>query len=306
MTGQFQSTLPHGERPSLIAARVSQQQISIHAPAWGATIGKNAKDAPTEISIHAPAWGATVRSRSALLIRSYFNPRSRMGSDAEHIRLDNEPLIFQSTLPHGERHKVLPLAIFAENISIHAPAWGATTLGITTTTTGVNFNPRSRMGSDLSSFGLRLYVIVFQSTLPHGERPNKTDNTKKQVIISIHAPAWGATIPWMYAIRGPMISIHAPAWGATKHGRIAVFCSDISIHAPAWGATYSLRLLRDCFRISIHAPAWGATVLLHLPADMRRISIHAPAWGATTQKHTSVQLDVFISIHAPAWGATRM
>ena len=33
--------------------------------------------------------------------------------------------------------------------------------------------------------------------------------------ISIHAPAWGATIADMRAQMTEMISIHAPAWGAT-------------------------------------------------------------------------------------------
>ena len=33
--------------------------ISIHAPAWGATKGKVYDDTAIAISIHAPAWGAT-------------------------------------------------------------------------------------------------------------------------------------------------------------------------------------------------------------------------------------------------------
>ena len=36
-----------------------------------------------------------------------------------------------------------------------------------------------------------------------------------------------------------MVSIHAPAWGAT--GKILMALSvliKVSIHAPAWGATY--------------------------------------------------------------------
>ena len=34
-------------------------EISIHAPAWGATKGVQATVIHSEISIHAPAWGAT-------------------------------------------------------------------------------------------------------------------------------------------------------------------------------------------------------------------------------------------------------
>ena len=33
--------------------------------------------------------------------------------------------------------------------------------------------------------------------------------------ISIHAPAWGATLDIIIDKLGEVISIHAPAWGAT-------------------------------------------------------------------------------------------
>ena len=36
-----------------------------------------------------------------------------------------------------------------------------------------------------------------------------------------------------------MISIHAPAWGATKMVLTKTLAPTISIHAPAWGATDS-------------------------------------------------------------------
>ena len=35
------------------------------------------------------------------------------------------------------------------------------------------------------------------------------------------------------------ISIHAPAWGATLKPESKYIVDDISIHAPAWGATTS-------------------------------------------------------------------
>ena len=34
---------------------------------------------------------------------------------------------------------------------------------------------------------------LFQSTLPHGERPGGRQPTGTNSMISIHAPAWGAT-----------------------------------------------------------------------------------------------------------------
>ena len=55
------------------------------------------------------------------------------------------------------------------------------------------------------------------------------------------------------------VSIHAPAWGATL--MLCHFYNDIqvSIHAPAWGATISHSFISSPRSVSIHAPAWGAT-----------------------------------------------
>ena len=55
--------------------------------------------------------------------------------------------------------------------------------------------------------------------------------------ISIHAPAWGATLGVAEGYQLAIISIHAPAWGATGRLRQSQHESSISIHAPAWGAT---------------------------------------------------------------------
>ena len=57
--------------------------------------------------------------------------------------------------------------------------------------------------------------------------------------VSIHAPAWGATLFLSGSICGPgNVSIHAPAWGATLQPHIKAIRSLVSIHAPAWGATF--------------------------------------------------------------------
>ena len=60
--------------------------------------------------------------------------------------------------------------------------------------------------------------------------------------ISIHAPVWGATLPFIGANCSGKISIHAPVWGATGARWYAGVTLDISIHAPVWGAT---NLVRD-------------------------------------------------------------
>ena len=168
--------------------------ISIHAPARGATkVTVHFNQNHSNISIHAPARGATgdakdiwlavrnfnPRSRegsdhkfisSASKMR-YFNPRSREGSDIQPTRNKRETADkFQSTLPRGERRALLGTLTNDEQISIHAPARGATPFGrifrlfaaisIHAPARGAtddllaflgqdqDFNPRSREGSD--------------------------------------------------------------------------------------------------------------------------------------------------------------
>ena len=78
----FQSTLPHGERQSLLLSQARglcfnprshmgsdvsrlvlvnpDAEVSIHAPTWGATDMQDDIDRFNEVSIHAPTWGATL------------------------------------------------------------------------------------------------------------------------------------------------------------------------------------------------------------------------------------------------------
>ena len=56
-------------------------EISIHAPAKGATNFVNYFYGMKVISIHAPAKGATLFIVYKIKVIKYFNPRSREGSD---------------------------------------------------------------------------------------------------------------------------------------------------------------------------------------------------------------------------------
>ena len=100
-------------------------------------------------------------------------------------------------------------------------------------------------------------------------------------MISIRAPARGATVHIMPPSADFIISIRAPARGATlppfPHSRPYV----ISIRAPARGATYAYRMYQTDTEISIRAPARGATQPLCCRGCKIRISIRAPARGAT-------------------------
>ncbi len=166
-----------------------------------------------------------------------FNPRARVGRDSGQLQQDPTP-----------------------TVSIHAPAWGATSGIIGHRQPTYRFNPRARVGRD--------------SPINLGKRYS---------VVSIHAPAWGATRNRQTIARYWLVSIHAPAWGATLNaghwnqttygfnprarvGRDirkgwAVYGPSVSIHAPAWGATPARCFFLIILFVSIHAPAWGATTL---------------------------------------------
>ena len=122
--------------------------VSIRAPAWGATIVKIPKPIYRKVSIRAPAWGATHRRPDTDAWQQGFNSRSRMGSDTRdrpncgcapkfqfalphgERRPGSTRLLhgcpFQFALPHGERPPQAKGNTANGNVSIRAPAWGAT------------------------------------------------------------------------------------------------------------------------------------------------------------------------------------
>ena len=120
----FQSTLPRGERPYFCEVSRGNVRVSIHAPAWGATLH-------------------VLYSNFVSMFQSTLPRGERLS------RLSPPPTVglFQSTLPRGERRGDDCGRRHAE-VSIHAPAWGAT--------------KRIRW---------RRNMFWFQSTLPRGERP---------------------------------------------------------------------------------------------------------------------------------------
>ena len=56
--------------------------ISIHVPAWGTTTVVLCAAVDHCISIHVPAWGTTKTRSQKIKDKEDFNPRSRVGNDA--------------------------------------------------------------------------------------------------------------------------------------------------------------------------------------------------------------------------------
>ena len=166
----FQSTLPQRERLFNFARGSESPFISIHAPAKGATTGitllmyftvfqsslprrkrlNRCKDVQKAygISILAPAKGATTATVRLKRWHRHFNPRSRKGSDLPQKRKRRYIRIFQSTLPRRERRVSWYFSSVSSRFQStlprrERPGYLKGLSGI-----HVNFNPRSREGSD--------------------------------------------------------------------------------------------------------------------------------------------------------------
>ena len=146
-----------------------------------------------------------------------FNPRARMGRDVAFGLPVDSFITFQSTRPHGARPMLGAMRIWGLQVSIHAPAWGATSQTRQGAAYRPGFNPRARMGRDMNSSRPSVRSYRFQSTRPHGARLRRGKLRQRH---------------WSFNPRARMGRDPTGQW-------ICGFDKVVSIHAPAWGATFA-------------------------------------------------------------------
>ena len=165
--------------------------VSIHAPARGATEFLRDAAQSQRVSIHAPARGATgphaVISRQRQV--SIHAPARGATLWIAHNPVTSE---FQSTRPRGARHDEAYAAADRFQFQSTRPR-GARLDGCITRAWCVGFNPRARAGRD-----------------------NCASYSCRHTVVSIHAPARGATHSCPICGHRWVVSIHAPARGATN------------------------------------------------------------------------------------------
>ncbi len=166
-------------RDSRLAAPLREDGCSTHAPARGATGDGGQTPHFGAVSIHAPARGATAIDTFAECI------------DAE----------FQSTRPRGARRPGRRHRQGGRRVSIHAPARGATGPGRHRRCHRPGFNPRTRRGATSMPCWSFRPLAWFQSTRPHGARRCGHIADGLRALVSIHAPARGATAGRRYFVR---------------------------------------------------------------------------------------------------------
>ena len=153
--------------------------VSIHAPARGATRRRVEIFYPQLVSIHAPARGATASTKRNWQGWKRFNSRAREGRDMRALKDAPRDMLFQFTRPRGARLAEIKDAMGGfefqftrprgarrrrvdhrgrdADVSIHAPARGAT-----------------------ACHGQGRIVVLFQFTRPRGARLLITENIHHQ------------------------------------------------------------------------------------------------------------------------------
>ena len=147
-----------------------------------------------------------------------FNPRSREGSDKKYTQMQTyKEVLFQSTLPRGERHFRGCFLYGRSAVSIHAPARGATLDNLYYLLfVPVSIHAPAR-GATALLFVLSVCKLLFQSTLPRGERLRHQDVERFLFLFQSTLPRGERRHAVTFLTCSPKVSIHAPARGATVH-----------------------------------------------------------------------------------------
>ena len=123
------------------------------------------------VSIHAPAKGATFYRPPSCHLTVCFNPRPREGGDTGCRRARTDA--YASFNPR--------------------PREGGDDCKWSSWPRMQGFNPRPREGGDRSKWTMLFRSDPFQSTPPRGGRQDGVFLSREDMVVSIHAPARGAT-----------------------------------------------------------------------------------------------------------------
>ena len=237
------------------------------------------------------------------------------------------PRRFQSTHPRGVRRpSMLARASFPAFQSTH-PRGVRRGVYIPRQRAWLGFNPRTRVGCDERTRVRPLLQVGFQSTHPRGVRLLFHVLTQLPFLVSIHAPAWGATADAYLVPRGLWVSIHAPAWGATPTD--CDECRELAFQSthprgvrPSWFPHsflvwygFNPRTRVGCDIRALRRVSSPTLFQSTHPRGVRRPWIwQTGSAGPGFNPRTRVGCDRYgspychpdgrVSIHAPAWGAT--
>ena len=165
--------------------------------------------------------------------------------------------MFQFALPRGERHIVFQ--DFAKKS---------------------RFNSRSRVGSDYQLRQVAWQIAGFNSRSRVGS-DLFLHRTGDDRIVSIRAPAWGATRIRRSCGCAPKFQFALPRGERPSFFSVVSICDAFQFALPRGERRAGGSAVPADHYVSIRAPAWGATHLSNRRINSHNVSIRAPARGAT-------------------------
>ncbi len=181
--------------------------------------------------------GARQGGRRGAACRRGFDPRAREGRDWPQSRAGLRSHCFD---PRAREGRDPPPS------RPHAP--------------GCRFDPRAREGRDLRVADALTELAGFDPRAREGRDTCRRLPVHCGSVVSIHAPARGATRRVFLGIQLDIASIHAPARGATLNKTMSQFVHVVFRSTRPRGARPVLATAaRQIDGVSIHAPARGAT-----------------------------------------------
>ena len=120
------------------------------------------------------------------------------------------------------------------------------------------FNSRARKGRDMLALFMAQAGLGFNSRARKGRDTAAFAELRSVLMVSIHAPARGATCSGNRHTAIGLFQFTRPQGARPQAPTLSKDFIEVSIHAPARGATRSEAEIMDAIDVSIHAPARGA------------------------------------------------
>ena len=316
---EFQSTHPSGVRPTPLPVGATINDISIHAPQWGATQHGLLVRFRRCISIHAPQWGATVRSVTPAVGEVQISIHAPQWGATLMSEPPTPSARFQSTHPSGVRPAALSDRVIAPEFQSTHPSGVRPPNRRPYEYPTHHFNPRTPVGCDHIMAVNNSTIMAFQSTHPSGVRRGVGGQPIVSLYFNPRTPVGcDASISDSHDSSSRFQSTHPSGVRPPVHGwghesrdfnpRTPVGCDLATCTSRATATHFNPRTPVGCDRrrqlrvasgvdISIHAPQWGATDRHAIRAPRGDISIHAPQWGATARPERSTNTCRFQSTH---------
>ena len=246
----FQSTPPRGGRPNVNLCVAWSYACFNPRPRAGGDTAITAAKQTWALFQSTPPRGGRHTVHTALNHVDEFQSTPPRGGRliTQHFKVTR--VLFQSTPPRGGRRNRFRGRFCRENVSIHAPARGATRTHDFSSHTPSCFNPRPRAGGDVLWSLFFTSLQWFQSTPPRGGRPGQLSYHGGGRWFQSTPPRGGRRVKIVLNVLLNSFNPRPRAGGDLCRCCLCYFDLSVSIHAPARGATvcFSFLHLRPTFQ----------------------------------------------------------